>query len=140
MADEAGEWLTETRKREGDTTHGFAMLKQSLEGTIKGLKDESGESTQFEASTADKLAQAQEDLAVTTKAFEEDTAHVKDIKRDSQTRARDFELTVKDNRAELTALWKAKAILLNTFSLVQTGTTMKYLAVGSWRTFIAVIR
>ena len=58
----------------GDATHGFAMLKQSLEGEIKGIKEELGESTQFEASSAEKLAQAQEDLAVTTKTFEEDTA------------------------------------------------------------------
>ena len=72
----------------GDATHGFAMLKQSLEGEIKGIKEELG-------------AQAQEDLAVTTKAFEEDTAYLKDLKRDCQTRAREFGLTVKDNRAEL---------------------------------------
>ena len=93
------------------------MLKQSLEGEIKGMKEELGESTQFKASPAEKLAQAQEDLAVTTKAFEEDTAYLKDLKRDCQTRAREFELTVKDNNAELTALGHVNAILLNTFSL-----------------------
>ena len=74
--------------------HGFAVLKQSLEGEIKGMKEDSGESTQFKASPAEKLAQAEEDPAVTTKAFEEDTAYLKDLKRDCQTRAREFELTV----------------------------------------------
>merc|ERR1719236_316105 len=53
-------------------------------------------------------------------AFEEDTAYLKDLKRDCQTRAREFEVTVKDNNAELTALGKAKAILLKKFALVQT--------------------
>ena len=119
ITDEAEESLTDTRRREGDATQGFAMLKQSLEGEIKGMNEELGESTQFEASSAEKLAQAQEDLAVTTKAFEEDTAYLKDLKRDCQTRAREFELTVKDNNAELTALRKAKAIFLNTFSLAK---------------------
>merc|ERR1719201_2575346 len=118
MTDEAEESLTETRKREGEAVHGFAMLKQSLEGEIKGMTEELGESTQFKASSAEKLAQAQEDLVVTTKAFEEDTAYLKDLKRDCQTRAREFELTVKDNNAELTALGKAKAILLKKFALV----------------------
>merc|ERR1719271_927271 len=122
MTDEAEESLTETRKREGDATRGFAMLKQSLEGEIKGMTEELGESTQFKASSAEKLAQAQEDLGVTTKSFNEDTAYLKDLKRDCQTRAREFEVTVKDNKAELTALGKAKAILLKKFALVQTRT------------------
>ena len=95
------------------------MLKQSLEGEIKGIKEELGESTQFKASSAEKLAQAQEDLAVTTKAFEEDTAYLNDLKRDCQTRPRGFELTVKDNNVELTALGKTKAILLKRFSLAK---------------------
>merc|ERR1719182_1312528 len=50
MTDEAEESLTETRKREGESTHGFAMLKQSLEGEIKGMTEELAESTQFKAS------------------------------------------------------------------------------------------
>merc|ERR1719409_666097 len=128
MTDEAEESLTTTRKREGDATHGFALLKQSLESEIKGMNEELGESTQFKASSAEKLGQAQDHLAVTTKAFEEDTAYLKDLKRDCQTRAREFELTVKDNNAELTALGKAKAILLKKFALVQTHTQVRALA------------
>jgi len=67
-------------------------------------------------------------LVVTTKSFEEDTAYLKDLKRDCQTRAREFEVTVKDNNAELTALGKAKAILLKKFALVQTHTQVRALA------------
>merc|ERR1719160_1804995 len=83
---------------------------------------------QFKASSAEKLAQAQGDLVMTTKSFEEDTAYLKDLKRDCQTRAREFEVTVKDNNAELTALGKAKAILLKKFALVQTHTQVHALA------------
>merc|ERR1719160_2212846 len=83
---------------------------------------------QFKAASAEKLAGAQEDLVVTTKAFEEDTAYLKELKRDCQTRAREFEVTVKDNNAELTALGKAKAILLKKFALVQTSTKVHALA------------
>merc|ERR1719281_271669 len=128
MTDEAEESLTETRKREAEAAQSFALLKQSLEGEIKGMKEELGESTQFKASSAEKLAAAQQDLVVTTKAFEEDTAYLKDLKRDCQTRAREFEVTVKDNNAELTALGKAKAILLKKFALMQTSTKVHALA------------
>merc|ERR1719183_1041829 len=128
MTDEAEESLTTTRKREAEAAQAFALLKQSLEGETKGMTEELGESTQFKASSAEKLAQAQQDLAVTTKSFEEDTAYLKDLKRDCQTRAREFEVTVKDNNAELTALGKAKAILLKKFALVQTSTKVHALA------------
>merc|ERR1719160_2026594 len=83
---------------------------------------------QFKAASAEKLAGAQQDLVVTTKSFEEDTAYLKDLKRDCQTRAREFEVTVKDNNAELTALGKAKAILLKKFALMQTSTKVHALA------------
>merc|ERR1719261_629329 len=116
------------RKREAEAAQSFALLKQSLEGETKGMKEELGESTQFKAASAEKLAGAQEDLVVTTKAFEEDTTYLKELKRDCQTRAREFEVTVKDNNAELTALGKAKAILLKKYALVQTHTQVRALA------------
>merc|ERR1719355_79462 len=128
MTDEAEESLTTTRKREAEAAQTYALLKQGLENEVKGSKEELGESTQFKASSAEKLAQAEEDLAVTTKSFNEDTAFLKDLKKDCQTRAREFEVTVKDNKAELTALGKAKAILLKKFALVQTSAKVHALA------------
>jgi len=128
MTDEAEESLTTTRKREGEAAQTYALLKQGLENEVKGSKEELAESTQFKASSAEKLAQAEEDLAVTTKSFNEDTAFLKDLKKDCQTRAREFEVTVKDNKAELTALGKAKAILLKKFALVQTSAKVHALA------------
>merc|ERR1719248_19077 len=89
MTDEAEESLTTTRKREGEAAQTYALLKQGLENEVKGSKEELAESTQFKASSAEKLAQAEEDLAVTTKSFNEDTAFLKDLKKDCQTRARE---------------------------------------------------
>ena len=57
-----------------------------------------------------------QDYAFFKQALEEDTALVKDLKRDCQTLARNFEVQAKDNQAELTALGKAKAILLMMFA------------------------
>merc|ERR1719326_2839824 len=80
------------------------------------------ESTQKKASTQQALAQAEKDLAVEKKGLSEDEAYLRELKRDCQTRAAEFEVEAKDNKAELTALESAKAILLKKFAaLVQTG-------------------
>merc|ERR1719182_1326170 len=96
------------------------MLKQGLENEIKSMKKEKDESTAKSASTAAALAQAEKDLAVEKKGLGEDEKYFRDLKRDCQSRAGDFEVEAKDNQAELKALEAAKAILLKKFSaLVQ---------------------
>merc|ERR1719238_1380709 len=134
MLDKAEESLSETRKREAEAAQAHALLKQGLENEIKGMKEELAESTQFKASSAEKLAQAEEDSAVTKKSLDEDTAFLRELKKDCQTRAREFEVEVKDNAAELTALGKAKAILLKKFAFVQTGTATRAHALAKMRT------
>merc|ERR1719301_455645 len=84
------------------------------------------ESTALKAKAGESLAGATEDLGAETKGLEEDTKYLRDLKKDCQTRASEFEVETKDNKAELTALGKAKAILLKKFaasSLVQTKAT-----------------
>merc|ERR1719163_427462 len=120
MEDKASDSLTESRKREGEAAQAYALLKQGLESETAGMKEELSENTNRKASLGEKLAAAQGDLVITQKSLSEDTAYLKDLKRDCQTRAREFEVEVKDNNAELTALGKAKAILLKKFALVQT--------------------
>merc|ERR1719305_1612330 len=84
------------------------------------------ESTNRKASTAQALAVAQGDLATEKKGLSEDSSYLSDLKRDCQTRAQEFEVETRDNQAELTALGKAKAILLKKFAaFVQTGTKAK---------------
>merc|ERR1719159_464317 len=121
MQDKAEASLTETRKREGEAQHAYDMLKQGLTNQVAGKKKEMDESTKKKAAAGEALAGAEKDLAVTQKSLAEDTSFLKDLKRDCQNRARDFEVETKDNKAELTALGKAKAILLKKFaSFVQT--------------------
>merc|ERR1719387_1099578 len=109
MEDKAEASLTEVRKGEAEAQMNGALLKQGLENEIKNMKKEKGESTSRSASTKQKLAQAEEDLAAEQKGLAEDTAYLKDLKRDCQNRAQTFEVQTKDNNAELTALGKAKA-------------------------------
>merc|ERR1719171_3077530 len=123
MEDKAEDSLTEARKGEAESQQTHALLKQGLENEISNSKEAMGESQQSKTAAAGKLADASGELAIETKGLAEDTAYLKDLKRDCQTRAAEFEVESKDNKAELTALGKAKAILLKKFaaSLVQTG-------------------
>merc|ERR1719456_706644 len=80
------------------------------------------QSTNNKAAAGQSLADAEGDLAVEQKGLAEDTSYVRDLKRDCQSRAGEFEVETKDNQAELTALGKAKAILLKKFAaFVQVG-------------------
>merc|ERR1719182_353602 len=92
------------------------MLKQGLENEIKNLNKEKDESTSKSASTAQALAQAEKDIAVEKQGLAEDEKYLRDLKRDCQSRAGEFEVEAKDNQAELKALEAAKAILLKKFA------------------------
>merc|ERR550514_2672211 len=97
------------------------MLKQGLENQVANAKTEMAENTQKSAASGEAAAQAEKDLAVEKKGLSEDEAYLRDLKRDCQARASEFEVTYKDNKAELGALGKATAILKKKFaSLVQT--------------------
>merc|ERR1719478_587241 len=116
MEEKAETSLTEVRKGESESLMSHAMLKQGLENEIKNMKQEKDESTSKSASTAAALAQAEKDLAVEKNGLAEDEKYLRDLKRDCQSRAGDFEVEAKDNQAELKALEAAKAILLKKFS------------------------
>merc|ERR1719321_1205196 len=126
MEDKAEDSLTEARKGEAESQSSHALLKQGLENEISNTKKEMSESTQTSAKSAQDLAQAEKDLAVEKKGLSEDTTYLRELKRDCQTRASEFEVEAKDNKAELTALSKAKAILQKKFAaLVQTGAKIR---------------
>jgi len=116
MEDKAEASLTEVRKGESEGQMNGAMLKQGLENEIKNMKKEKDESTSKSASTAAALAQAEKDIAVEKGGLAEDEKYLRDLKRDCQSRAGDFEVEAKDNQAELKALEAAKAILLKKFA------------------------
>merc|ERR1719379_1686388 len=116
MEDKAAASLSEVRKGEQKAMMDGALLKQGLENEIKSMKQEKDESTSKSASTGVALADAEKSLAVEQKGLEEDTKYLRDLKRDCQSRAGEFEVEAKDNQAELKALEAAKAILLKKFS------------------------
>merc|ERR1719502_1568263 len=122
MQQKAEASLSEARKGESEAQMNGALLKQGLENEIKTMKQEKDESTAKSASTSQALAQAEKDLATEKSGLAEDESYLRDLKRDCQSAAGQFEVEAKDNQAELKALGAAKAILLKKFAaLVETG-------------------
>merc|ERR1719408_606271 len=122
MEEKASASLSEVRKGESEAQMNGALLKQGLENEIKNMNQEKDESTAKSASTAQALAQAEKDLATEKSGLAEDESYLRDLKRDCQTAAGQFEVEAKDNQAELKALGAAKAILLKKFAaLVEMG-------------------
>merc|ERR1719378_429932 len=86
------------------------------------MKQEMSESTKRKQSLVESVAEAEESLSGTKKSLAEDTKYLKDLKRDCQFAANDYEIEYKDNKAELGALAKAKAIMLKKFAFLQVNT------------------
>ena len=84
-----------------------------------GMKNAWSESMQFKT---------QSNLVVTTKSLEKDAAHLMDPDCDCQMRAREFEVTVNDDNAELTVPEEAKSVLLERSVLEQTHSQVRALA------------
>merc|ERR1719446_1390762 len=121
MEEKASASLSEVRKGESEAQMNGALLKQGLENEIKNMNQEKSESTSKSASTAQALAQAEKDIATEKSGLAEDESYLRDLKRDCQSRAGEFEVEAKDNQAELKALEAAKAILQKKFAaFVQT--------------------
>merc|ERR1719335_588819 len=99
MEDKAEKSLSEARKGEQDALNSYALLKQSLESQTAGSKKEKDESTKKSAGAAEELAQAEKDLVAEKKGLAEDTTYLHDLKRDCQSRASEFEVEYKDQKA-----------------------------------------
>jgi septal ring factor EnvC (AmiA/AmiB activator) len=115
MTEKAEATLAATRKKEMDSAHASAMLKQGIENEIASSKEELSEATKSKQFNAESKAVSEKDLAVEEKSLAEDSQDLSSTKRDCQQRATTFEEETRDNNAELTALDKAKGILTKKF-------------------------
>jgi len=116
MEDKASDSLTKTRNEEMEGANAHALLKQGLESKIQNGEKELAEATHSKQVLSEKLAQAEKDLGLEKKGLSTDEAYLRDLKRDCQSRAQEFEVEAKDTDAELTALGKAKGILTKKFA------------------------
>jgi len=114
--------LTGARRTEQEAAASHAQVVMGSENEIKALKKELSQNTKGKQISIEELAQAKKDLAVEEKGHSEDDAFLHELKRDFDTKARDFEVEFRDATAELKALGDAKAILTKKFaSFLQAG-------------------
>jgi len=115
LLEKAQSQLKEAEGKETGNLFAFQKLKQSIEDEIKYGKKELAEAKAGIASSGEKKATAEGDLAVTTKDLDEDTKTQSDLHQECMTTAQDFEAEVKSRAEELKALAAAKkAIVENT--------------------------
>jgi len=103
--------LSEARKTEVSARHAYELVAQSLNDEVKIQKDAlSSTKKQLSASTEVKST-AEGDLASTTKDRDEDEVSEKELARNCQKKAVDFEISTKSRTEELNALKDAKKII-----------------------------
>merc|ERR1719454_1478444 len=116
MTERAEGTLSDARKQEMEDAQSSALMAQGMESEIKSFQEELAESTKAKQFNAESKAASSKDLAVEKKGLAEDEKALSDLKHACQERATQFEAETKDGQAELTALGKAKEILLKKFA------------------------
>jgi len=104
--------LKDAMNTETANLHNFQQLKQSLEDEIKYGEKELAEAKAGIASSGEKKAAAEGDLAATSKDLKEDIKVQGDLHQQCMTTAQDFEAEVKSRGEELKALAAAKQALV----------------------------
>jgi len=111
LLDKAQEQLDQARKKETAAANNFAMLKQSLEDSIKFGNKDLDDAKKGIAASGQAKATAEGDLAATSKELAEDLETKEGLHQNCQTTAEDFELETKSRAEELKALAAAKKVL-----------------------------
>lgn len=111
MQEKAEGLLADARKTEVNSRHSFELLQQSLKDELKVQNDDLSNTKQQVAQTGEVKANAEGDLASTTKDLEEDEAYLRDLSQNCQQRAIDWEVSQKSRAEELKALSDARKII-----------------------------
>jgi chromosome segregation ATPase len=114
LLEKAEEQLGTARKQETSAAHNFGMLKQSLEDEIKFASKDMAAAKKGIAQSAEKKANAEGDLDVTTKSLKGDGGSLDDLHQTCMTKAQDFEAETKSRGEELKALADAKKVISET--------------------------
>jgi len=116
MLEKAEAQLSDLRKAEMEASHEFQMLSQGTQNQLESLKKDMAETQAQNQVALEEVAQHQKDSAMEAKSLSETESLLKELKRDCQSKASDFETETTDSNAELEALGKAKAILEKKFA------------------------
>merc|ERR1719240_1397451 len=111
MKEKAEGELSDLRKAESTAKHNFDMLKQSLTDEIEADTKDLDEEKSLKASTEEKQATAEGDLAETVKELEKDKKSLEVAQTTCMQVATDHDVTVKARAEELNVIATAKKVL-----------------------------
>merc|ERR1719160_1159403 len=111
MKEKAESQLADLRKAERTSQHNFNMLKQSLEDEMEADTKDMDEEKSLKATTEEKQATAEGDLAETVEELNTDKASLKTATTTCMQVAADHDATVRSRTEELTAIATAKKVL-----------------------------
>jgi len=111
MKEKAEGQLTDVRKAEATSKHNYNMLKQSLEDSMDADNKDMEEEKSLKASTEERKAGADGDLAETVKELAKDKDSLKVASDTCMSVAADHEATVTSRKEELAAIAQAQKIL-----------------------------
>jgi len=131
LLDTANEQLDSSRKAELQSKQNYDMKKQSLEDEIKYTSADLAETKKAVASNTENKATAEGDLAVTTKALNEDKVDLASVHQSCMTKASAYETEVTSRAEELKALATAKKIIVEATSLAQTDSFLQLMSSSS---------
>jgi len=112
MKEKAVAMRNKGQKEEMNAKHAFEMLAQSLENSIAQDKKEMGEAKATKAGAEEAKATAEGDLSITSKELAADEKYLSDLSTDCQSKAADWEVSVKSRAEELQALADAKKLIV----------------------------
>lgn len=114
LKDKAASHLEAAREKEMENAHNFDVLKQSLEDEMKFAGKALDQAKRNSAHSEEKKSNAQGDLDVTTKTFQENTKVAGQLHHDCMSKARNYEDEVHNRSEELQALLAAEKVLKQT--------------------------
>jgi predicted nucleic acid-binding Zn-ribbon protein len=112
LLDKANTQLSESRDKESKAQHAYAMLKQSLEDSIKYGNKDMDEAKVASAKASEEKADAEGSLDAVSKDLAEDKTMLEETTKQCESYAEDYDAEVKSRAEELAAVQKAKAILV----------------------------
>merc|ERR1719221_384066 len=116
LLEEAETQLGNAQNKETKSLFEFQQLKQSIEDALAYAEKELAEAKKGIAASGEKKAEAEGDLAATTKDLNEDIKALEDLHAECMTKAETFEAETKSRGEELTAIAEAKKVLKETTS------------------------
>merc|ERR1719335_1133825 len=111
MQGKAEDTLSELRKKEMTEAQEFQMLEGGLKNEISHAKEKLSSNTKLKASATQAAEEASGELTETEKTKAADEDYVTTLKQECQSKAVEYEETMKSGKDEIAAIEKASTIL-----------------------------